>query len=161
MFALKTVLVPVDFSELSNAALRYAAEMARTTGGELLLLHVVEAMIPPTAYIPLGGYVQPYHESMDMARQQMDELRPMLEGLTYRTMLRQGLPGDEIVAVAQEEKVDGVIMATHGRSGLSRLLMGSTTEAVVRNANCAVITLRGDWLLSRERSRTEAAASGT
>lgn len=133
------ILVPIDFSPSSNAALELAATMARDTGATLLLLHVEE-----TPELFAGG------EYMDVspdvlkaeARQRLSEVSLPDTCLPCERYLQSGNPWVEIVRLAKEQQVDYIVMGTHGRRGVSRLLLGSIAEAVLRRAPCPVITLK-------------------
>ncbi len=129
MIRLSKLLVPVDGSPFSLQALRYAADLARGSDAELVVLTVVagSSQEPPQSFA--------------------DTVRPMLEGVRhFYTVVRRGTPAVEIERAAQTWGVDAIVMATHGRSGARRLLMGSTTEAVVRQATVPVMVLRPDFL---------------
>jgi nucleotide-binding universal stress UspA family protein len=138
MNATKKVLVPIDFSEPSDTALLYGRKLAKAFGAELHVLHVMEnqflrASFKSTAAIETG-----------MANQVSERL-----SLEDRTTLRavsavriSDDPSDEIIRYAEDEEIDLIVMGTHGRSGVARLLMGSVAEKVMRNARCAVLTVR-------------------
>jgi nucleotide-binding universal stress UspA family protein len=142
---IQRILAPTDFSELSTQGLTSALELADTFGAKLLLLHVVE----PPPY-PVEGIV-PSHLGAtlldDLERQAGRELAQMLSdthGSKVEVMRRVvvGIPYRKIVEVAEEEKSDLIVMTTHGRTGLSHLVMGSVTEKIVRTAPCPVLTIR-------------------
>jgi nucleotide-binding universal stress UspA family protein len=138
MNATKKILVPIDFSEPSDAALLYARNLAKAFGAQLHVLHVMEnqflrATFNSTAAVELG-----------MANRVAERLSP-----EDRTMLRavsavrmSDDPYDEILRYAENEDIDLIVMGTHGRSGVARLLMGSVAEKVVRTARCPVLTVR-------------------
>ncbi|HEY3999228.1 MAG TPA: universal stress protein [Candidatus Xenobia bacterium] len=157
MLEFKRILVPVDFSRYSEAALRYVVKMARDTAAEVIVLHVNEPILPSTAYVtPLGGYAEGYFSEVESARKVMSGLEPLLGDLPHRMIMRGGLAGDEILASAQEVGADLIVLATHGRSGLSRLLMGSVAETVMRHADAPVMTLRAAWLVPEQPGVTRA-----
>ena len=142
---IQRILAPTDFSELSKQGLTSALELAETFGAKLLLLHVVE----PPPY-PVEGIV-PSHLGAtlldDLERQASKDLAQMLSEtpgskveVTRRVVV--GIPYRKIVEVAEEEKSDLIVMTTHGRTGLSHLVMGSVTEKIVRTAPCPVLTIR-------------------
>lgn len=136
---LKKVLFATDFSDASTTALAVAASLARDCRAELLIVHVQQ---PPTVY---GGdeMVGSLYEIDDArAREQLDQLQPPIPGLSVRRELLIGPPADEIVALAEREAVDLIVIGTHGRTGLSRLLMGSVAELTVRRAKCPVLTVK-------------------
>jgi nucleotide-binding universal stress UspA family protein len=135
----KKILFPTDFSHLSDAALEHATTLARETGATLLVLHVEE---PPIAY---GGgemyYGIPDPDDHEM-RRMLAAIRPHDPAVHVEHRMVTGDPADEIVKVADEEHVDLIVMGTHGRTGLRRMLMGSVAESVVRRANCPVLTFK-------------------
>ncbi len=135
----KKILFPTDFSPASAAALGYASSLARDAGAKLLIVHVEEA---PLAY----GAGELYYEPVDVVRpgleQTLQRVRPTLPEVDCEHHLLLGGPAQELVGLAEREKVDLIVMGTHGRTGLSRLLMGSVAEEVVRRAPCPVFTLR-------------------
>jgi nucleotide-binding universal stress UspA family protein len=142
---IQRILAPTDFSELSKQGLTSAQELAEAFGAKLLLLHVVE----PPPY-PVEGIV-PSHLGAtlldDLERQASNDLAQMLSEthgskveVTRRVVV--GIPYRKIVEVAEEEKSDLIVMTTHGRTGLSHLVMGSVTEKIVRTAPCPVLTIR-------------------
>ena len=137
------ILAPTDFSESSQQAIQYAGELAQRFGATLVLLHVVELPPYPIEGLPpseLGGTLLGDLERLatsDLARVLANEaevnvVRRVVAGIPYRT----------IVEVAAAEKVDLIVMATHGRTGFSHLFMGSVAEKVLRTAPCPVLTIR-------------------
>ena len=141
------ILFPTDFSELSLAALRHAWELAEAFEANLHCLHVVDdayqywsAMGPES--IPVGP---PPEDLLDLARTRMDQFRnEHLAGLKKEpiTHVTMGRPFAEIIAYARENEISLIVMGTHGRGALAHVLLGSTTEKVVRKAPCAVMTVR-------------------
>jgi nucleotide-binding universal stress UspA family protein len=142
---IQRILAPTDFSELSTQGLTSALELAETFGAKLLLLHVVE----PPPY-PVEGIMPSQLGATlldDLERQASNDLVQMLSEthgriveVTRRVVV--GIPYRKIVEVAEEEKSDLIVMTTHGRTGLSHLVMGSVTEKIVRTAPCPVLTIR-------------------
>ena len=134
---MKTILFPTDFSHAGDAALDYAASLARDSDGTLIILHVEE---PLPAYIGEGYYGVPNPPNPEV-RRMLEAITPPA-GVRHEHRLLLGSPADEIVRFAKEESVDLIVMGTHGRAGFSRLLMGSVTEHVVRSAPCPVLTIK-------------------
>lgn len=138
-FKLKQILVPVDFSECTEKALFYAVPFARQFDATLTLLHVVE---PP--YLPaseMGVVVEV--ESKEDAQKELAVLQARLAGsVRCQTMTRKGSAEHEIIDAAKELGSDLIILGTHGRTGVERLLMGSTVEKVVRRAGCPILIVR-------------------
>jgi universal stress protein A len=142
---IRQILAPTDFSEFSKQAIDYALALAQTFDAKLLLLHVIEM----PAY-PVEGFVPPSIGTTlleDLERQARFDLAQVLPAAPDAKVevMRQvvvGTPYRTIVEVAEAEKVDLIVMATHGRTGLSHLVMGSVAERVVRTAPCPVLTVR-------------------
>lgn len=135
----KKILFPTDYSHLSDAALEYATTLARESGATLLILHVEE---PPIAY---GGGEMYYgipDPDRDEVQRMLRNIRPHHPDVPFEHRSVMGDPAAEIVKVADEENVDLIVMGSHGRTGLSRVVMGSVAEAVVRRANCPVLTYK-------------------
>ncbi|HVC95777.1 MAG TPA: universal stress protein [Pirellulales bacterium] len=135
----KTILFPTDFSTLADAALEHATALALNMHAGLLILHVEE---PPSMY---GGGEMYYGvpDPDDSAlRAMLAELKPSDSRVSYEHLLVRGVPAAEIVRLAEEREVEMIVMGTHGRTGLGRLLMGSVAEAVVRRAKCPVLTVK-------------------
>jgi universal stress protein A len=141
---IRHILAPTDFSDHSKQALRDAFELAQTFGATLALLHVVEPspylgeFTPPTMGADLLG---------DLERQARAALAQMLPEaqqapIEVTRSVVMGSPLRKIVETAEAEHVDLIVMATHGRTGLGHLLIGSVTERVVRTAPCPVLTIR-------------------
>src|SRR5690606_3048542 len=147
MIHVHRILVPTDFSLPSQRALRYALELAKRFGAEIVLLHVVEAT-SYTTVIGVEGADVAAAELQDrarawatgqLARMQRGEVPGSIRG---RPLLRDGAAEREIVAGARDEDADLIVMATHGYTGLRHVLLGSTAERVVRQAPCPVLTVR-------------------
>ena len=139
VFQLKKILVPVDFTECTRKGLFYAVPFAKQFGAELTLLHVVEP--PYTLASEMGGLANV--ESVADAERKLQKLCDELEGdVRCHILLREGNAQSEIVAVAKELGSDLMILSTHGRTGLERIVLGSVTEKVVRHANCPVLIVR-------------------
>ncbi len=133
------ILFPTDFSHSSDAALALATSLARDTGAKLLIAHVEE---PPVAYgggEMYYGIPEPLEEDL---RKMLKEVTPNDSSVPYEHHLVTGDPASAIVRLAKDEDVDLIVMGTHGRTGLLRMLMGSVAEAVVRRAPCPVLTFR-------------------
>ena len=139
------ILVPTDFSEESNKALHYAIALARPNGSEILLVHVVELPIYPVN-LGISPVVVPPLDREIRDRMQDALARLVAEqvpkDLVARAALRDGRPSQEIVAAARAEDADLIVIATHGHTGLKKVLLGSTTERVVREAPCPVLVVR-------------------
>lgn len=143
-FRLRTILVPVDFSGHTAKALAYARAFAGQFGARLVLMHVVEPTVVPDNF----GVIPPAYDEMNGLLQGVanERLEALADGdrKTGRaeTVVRVGRPSWEIVGLARERKVDMIILATHGYTGIKHVLLGSTAEQVVRHAPCPVLTVR-------------------
>ncbi len=142
MLTFRTMLFAADFSEASKEAFQLASAIANENKTRIFVLHVPE---PPMivgelgAPVPLYGLNQPEIDALkERLRTDYTPNHPV--DVEYR--VREGLPVDEILAVANESGADLIVMGTHGRRGLSRLLAGSVAEAVIRQAACPVLALR-------------------
>lgn len=133
----RTILVPVDFSIGTATQLRVARELARWSKGTLVLLHVREPLLDPGAAGEPDTDESDFHLLLEAIK--LDLTRA---GFKVEAHCVKGSPGREIVEMAARERADLVVMGTHGRSGLRRILMGSVAEHVVRRARCPVLTLR-------------------
>lgn len=135
---MKRILVPVDLSQASAQALDFAAELSKTFAPEVLLLFVIE----PLYYAGDLGLM--LEEQQRIAHSELAQLerRAAKLKLKCRTLVQRGTPYVEIVATAKRLKVDLILMATHGRTGLSHALLGSVADRVVRTAECPVLTVR-------------------
>lgn len=135
----KTILFPTDFSTSSDAGLRHATALARESGAMLLIVHVEEAPIAYGGGEMYYGLPNPDHAAI---REMLQAVTPTSPGVSYEHRLIVGDPAAEIVRLAGQEGVDLIVMGTHGRTGLKRMLMGSVAEAVVRRASCPVLTFK-------------------
>jgi nucleotide-binding universal stress UspA family protein len=136
---IRKILFPTDFSHTGDAALAMATALARDSGAKLVIVHVEE---PPVAY---GGgemyYGMPDPATEDL-RKMLHEITPTDATVACEHRLVTGDPASAIARLAKEDDVDLIVMGTHGRTGLTRLLMGSVAEAVVRRASCPVLTYK-------------------
>jgi universal stress protein A len=141
---IKTILCPIDFSEISANALEYAVFLASHHHAELLILHVVEQLHEFEHYQVLVLTPQELAEKME--EQAYEELNRLTEQIKktikVETVVRQGKPFVEIIKEAREKDMDLIVMASHGRTGVSHMLMGSVAEKVVRKAHCPVLIVR-------------------
>ena len=138
------IVFPTDFSETSLSALQWAKRMASILDGELHCLYVVEE---PHVYatLDLGPLPIPTTQELSSSAQtQLDSFgKEHLQGFSQSTaaVVVVGRPADEILNYAQEQNAVMIVMATHGYSGVRHLALGSTTEAVVRQAECPVFSV--------------------
>jgi nucleotide-binding universal stress UspA family protein len=139
------ILFPTDFSEGSSQALEYAFDMAKRYGAKLYLVHVIYDIVKAAGwYVPHASMDEMYKDieksaEKELGRFGLEELRNF-KGVE-RTVLK-GVPHTEIVKFAKDTKIDLIIMGTHGRKGVGRILFGSTASQVVRYAPCPVLAVR-------------------
>ena len=139
VFQLKQILVPVDFTEGMVKALAYAVPFAKQFDATLTLLHVVEPTFVPAAEM---GALEDLDTSVE-ARKELEKLHAQLtDQVQCRILMRHGRAETEIINVARELTSDLIILSTHGRTGMERLLLGSTAEKVVRRAGCPIFIVR-------------------
>lgn len=138
------LLVPVDLSPFSERAVKYAAELARMTGGSLTLLTVINDVLPYYEFFPMEYPPADYFEAMkERSRTEMRALAERhAEGLPCDLQVKRGQPAPGIVETASSGGYDLIVMATHGHSGLEHALLGSITEKVLRKAHCPVLVVR-------------------
>ena len=137
--ATRTILFPTDFSTASDAALPHAEALAKQSGARLVVVHVEE---PPLAY---GGgelYYGLPEPNSERIRAMLEAIRPADAAVPCEHRLTMGDPAGEVVRLATDEGAEMIVMGTHGRTGLTRLLMGSVAEAIVRRAPCPVLVYR-------------------
>jgi nucleotide-binding universal stress UspA family protein len=139
MLAIHTILHPTDFSERSEFAFRLACALARDYGARLVLLHVAH----PPVVVYGEGVVPPVSDDyLERLEEDLHRLRAPDPNVHVEHLFREGDPVTEILAVATQTSADLIVLGTHGRTGLGRLLMGSVAEQVVRKAPCPVLTVR-------------------
>lgn len=144
---IKRILVPVDFSPPSMKALDYAADFAKPLDAELCVLFVIEPIyyaVPDLAGAAAGAVGGLLEEQRKSAKVQLERLqaRYARKQARVRTLLQTGTPYQSITDAAKSLRADMIVMSTHGRTGVSHLLLGSVAERVVRTAACPVLTIR-------------------
>jgi universal stress protein A len=135
----RKILFPTDFSSASQEALKWATSLARDSGASITIVHVEE---PPMAY---GGgelYVGDDEGHREELKKSLVQVVPTDPSIQFEHKLLIGDPATAIVQTATDEGADFIVIGTHGRTGLTRLLMGSVAEAVVRRAQCPVLTIK-------------------
>jgi nucleotide-binding universal stress UspA family protein len=143
MSKVNNVLVAIDFSDGSRAALEYAAGLARRFGARLTALHVTP---PYVTYDPLPAFASPAPLDPERQRRTQEDLRrfvtpPGSEHPLAEVLVRDGDPADEILAHAASSGVDLIVLGTHGRRGFERWILGSVTERVARKADRSVLAV--------------------
>ena len=143
----KRILFPTDFSRHSRYALRRAAAMARTSGAEMILFHVLSQATPgglnEDSYL-LSNWREfmKHEEEKARAALQREAQSKLLEGVKVKTILGGGSPYREIVRLASTMRADLIVISTHGTTGLLHLMLGSVAERVVRLAPCPVLVVK-------------------
>jgi len=146
MLPLATILHPTDFSEHSEFAFRLACALARDYNARLILLHV----LPPPIVIYAGGPIpaEPW-PSIEEVKEKLRQLAKQAHRVRVESTVMEGDAVDMILRAAEETNSDVIVMGTHGRAALVRLLMGSVAESVLRKARCPVLSVKS--LLDRKR----------
>jgi nucleotide-binding universal stress UspA family protein len=142
---LQRILLPTDFSKYSAVATEYACELATRFGAELHLLHSLEVHLSSTPVFGMGLDLPKYiHESRAASEKALaDVVDPKSSaGRTLILSIVEGSPKVEIIRYARTHNIDLIVLATHGRTGLAHVIMGSVAETVVRTAPCPVLTVR-------------------
>jgi nucleotide-binding universal stress UspA family protein len=146
MLALKTVLVPTDFSDASESALRYGKAMAEAFGASLHVVHVMEDLLAHAwaAEVYVSSMPQLRDEIEKESRQRLETLLGEGDRKKFRAeiALLAGNPFLEIIRYAKAHDVDLIVMGTHGRGPIAHMLLGSVAEKVVRKSPCPVLTVR-------------------
>jgi nucleotide-binding universal stress UspA family protein len=144
MISLKTILVPSDFSECSEEALRYGLELARRFDAQVHLLHVVQD--PVTQPWAAEGFSVPLFEVVEEWQKQavlrLQAAVPDADRARVTVVSVVATPYAEILDYARAHHADLIVMGTHGRGGVSHMLLGSIAERIVRRAPCPVLTVR-------------------
>jgi nucleotide-binding universal stress UspA family protein len=141
-FPFKSILVPVDFDQSSLKALELAANIARQNNGKVFVLHIVPVDIDVSG-MPQYAELITRQEGLD--REKLTPLaKQYLGDVPWEILDDMGPPADVIVSVAQRLPADLIVMVTHGRRGLARLVEGSIAEKVLRHAPCPVLAERQD-----------------
>jgi nucleotide-binding universal stress UspA family protein len=144
MLPIHTILHPTDFSDRSGNALPLACALARDYAARLVVLHVAQ----PTPLVYGEGFVVPDpDETVREERERLQNLLVPVSGIPVEKRFVEGDPADRVLDVAREIRADLIVMGTHGRTGLKRLLMGSVAEQVVRKAVCPVLTVTTPFLV--------------
>jgi nucleotide-binding universal stress UspA family protein len=140
--AIQNVLFATDFSDVSEAALPYVTALSLRYGSTVHVVHVLPdvALLRPGAPDPvMFGSI--YEEAHSVAQEKIQQLSKRLKGFPHKTYVRHGEVLDVVKNIVEEQKIDLLVLGTHGRTGLGKLLMGSVAEQIFRQANCPVLTV--------------------
>ncbi len=150
MIRLEKILVPVDFSDHSQKAIKYGVELAKDRRASLTLLHVInQKIIDAVQELSIKGYKGDFVEVVrkmvherreDLERSIPEPWRDGLPEVTYE--IRKGRPAEEVIRYAKENAIDLIVVGTHGRSALANVLLGSVANTVVLQAPCPVLVVR-------------------
>ena len=144
---IRSILLPTDFSDCANYALSFAASFARQAGAKIICVHVIEPIVPTVGYtgmtepLPLADISEQLEDSAASELPKIAECEECA-GLELEEVIVHGDAAAEIVRVAKERGVDLIVISSHGRTGLGRILFGSTAEEIVRHAPCPVLVVK-------------------
>ncbi len=144
MNTIKRILVPIDFSDYSRHALRYASEYAKSFAAKMYMVYVFEPIYTGIEVEFMSG---PVNMENDIQKLALKELKKLVEteiggDIETEILFKVGKPFIKIIETASENDIDLIIISTHGQTGIKHLLFGSTAEKVVRKAPCPVLSLR-------------------
>ena len=145
MIQFEKILFATDFSESSEHAFDYAYSLAQKFGSQLTILHVINEPVDLRGfYVPHVSFENLEKEIEEGAEKMMEKFcRTKIKDFSnYKSQIVTGIPYEEIIKKADDDKVSLIVLGTQGRSGIDHLLFGSTAERVVRKANCPVMTVR-------------------
>ncbi|MDA3903541.1 MAG: universal stress protein [Desulfuromusa sp.] len=140
-----TVLVAVDFSDSSDNAFQTALSMAKSFSAQLLVLHVINEPVDLRGfYVPHISFEKLEGEIKEGAQKMMESFcrKNLADFENYESLIVAGLPYEQIISQAEEKSANLIVLGTHGRAGLDRVLFGSTAEKVVRKSKIPVLTVR-------------------
>jgi nucleotide-binding universal stress UspA family protein len=136
MINIQKILYPTDFSSYSNQAYFHAVTLAESHEASLTILYVYSRQTAAPVALPRGTDERTYW------REQLEQIRPVNPHIPIHHVFLEGDPAEEITRFAGDAAIDVIVMGTHGRTGLERLLMGSVAEKVMREANCSVLVVK-------------------
>ena len=140
--SLKRILAPVDFSDCSRLAIRYAASQAKQVDGEVTLLTVIPDYHPALEYGEAEAIASLENRAKNLKRDLANLAGEMLDGIRHQVLVKVGRPFEEIVRSANDLESDLIVISTHGYPGETRVDLGSTAERVIRYAICPVLVVR-------------------
>ena len=138
-----SILFATDFSVSNNLALQYASALAADSNATLHIVHVYDATnLGVLAGEPGFTYALAWEDERRAAEERLNSVLPTTPSVTYAHHCLVGSPVSELNTFAKENEIDLIVLASHGRTGLSRLLMGSVAEGVMREAPCPVLIIK-------------------
>jgi nucleotide-binding universal stress UspA family protein len=143
MISLKKILCPIDHSDCSKEALKYAVSFAMKDEAKLLLLHIIDIRSFNEGLDAMSTQI-PNEETLEQLRVKLLDCIPeeIRDDLDVEAIVIQGIPFAEIISTAKEREIDMIVIGSHGRTGISHMMLGSVSEKVVRKAPCPVLTIR-------------------
>jgi nucleotide-binding universal stress UspA family protein len=141
--SVKNVLFATDFSASSEAALPYATAICRHFGSTLHTAHVLSdaSILMMTGGVDYVSLSTIYEDAHTEAKEKLDQISGRLEGIPHRNYVRHGQVWENLAGIVQDEEIDLIVLGTHGRTGLGKLLLGSVAEDILRHAPCPVLTV--------------------
>ena len=143
MISLKKILCPIDHSDCSKEALKYAVSFAMKEEAKLLLLHIIDIRSFNEELDAISKQI-PDEETFERLRVKLLDCIPeeIRDDMDVEAIVIQGIPFAEIISTAKEKEIDMIVIGSHGRTGISHMMLGSVSEKVVRKAPCPVLTVR-------------------
>ena len=141
--SVKNVLFATDFSATSEAALPYATAICRHFGSVLHTAHVLSdaSILMMTGGVDYVSMSTIYEDAHTEAREKLDQISGRLEGIPHYNYVRHGQVWENLAGIVEDEKIDLIVLGTHGRTGLGKLLLGSVAEVILRHSPCPVLTV--------------------
>ncbi len=143
MISLKKILCPIDHSDCSKEALKYAVSFAMKDEAKLYLLHIIDIRSFNDSLVAMSQQI-PDEETLELLRMKLLDCIPedIRDDMDVEATVIQGIPFAEIISTAKEKEIDMIVIGSHGRTGISHMMLGSVSEKVVRKAPCPVLTVR-------------------
>jgi nucleotide-binding universal stress UspA family protein len=143
MISLKKILFPIDHSDCSKEALKYAVSFAMKDEAKLYLLHIIDIRSFNDSLVAMSQQI-PDEETLEQLRMKLLDCIPedIRDDMDVEATVIQGIPFAEIISTAKEKEIDMIVIGSHGRTGISHMMLGSVSEKVVRKAPCPVLTVR-------------------
>ena len=143
MISLKKILCPIDHSDCSKDALKYAVSFAMKDEAKLYLLHIIDIRTFNEGLEAMSVQI-PDEETLEQLRIKLLDCIPeeMRDDMNVEAIVIQGIPFAEIISTAREKDIDMIVIGSHGRTGIKHMMLGSVSEKVVRKAPCPVLTVR-------------------
>ncbi len=143
MISLKKILCPIDHSDCSKEALKYAVSFAMKDEAKLYLLHIIDIRSFSEGLDAMSKQI-PDEETLEQLRTKLLDCIPeeIRDEMDVEAIVIQGIPFAEIISTAREKEIDMIVIGSHGRTGIAHMMLGSVSEKVVRKAPCPVLIVR-------------------